>query len=278
MSNANIPDDARDRESLKSLLLELAAVAASAITPYFRQQISVENKIAQAGQYDPVTIADREAETAIRETITAAYPHDAIFGEEFETKQGESRYSWVIDPIDGTKAFVCGLPTWASLIAICYDGIPILGLMAQPVVGDVFVGGMGYAELLKAREQTRLSTRSGLSLAACNLFATAPDMFSPQEKIAFDALSDSVQMTRFGVDSYAYCLLAAGHIDLVVESGLGFYDIAALIPLIEAAGGVVTDWEGRAVRQGGRVIAAANPAIHQEALRILQIKTFDAST
>ena len=251
-------------------MLELAAEAASVITPYFRQQINVENKIAQTGDYDPVTVADREAETAIRKAITAAYPADAILGEEFEPKAGNSGYSWVIDPIDGTKAFVCGLPTWATLIAICYEGAPILGLMAQPIVGEVFLGGMGCSELIRSREQTPLATRSGLPLATCNLFATSPDMFSPQEKGAFDALSDSVQMTRFGVDSYAYCLLAAGQIDLVVESGLGFYDIAALIPLIEAAGGVVSDWEGGAVRDGGRVVAAANPQIHQSALQILQ--------
>ena len=260
----------RDTNALKTTLLELCAIASQVIVPYFREKLDVENKFTDVGKFDPVTIADRDAEAAIREVISARFPGDSLYGEEFPPKQGDCPYSWVIDPIDGTRAFVCGLPTWATLIGICYEGTPIFGAMSQPIVGDVFLGGMGVAQLIHGEAEMHVSTRKGLKLGACSLFATTPDMFQANEDAAFTALSSKVQMTRFGVDSYAYSMLAAGYIDLVVESGLGFYDIAALIPIIEAAGGVVSDWEGGAIRDGGRVIAAADPEIYTQALRILQ--------
>ena len=233
-------------------------------------RLTWRNKPHDVTDYDPVTAADREAESEIRRIIEARFPQDTIHGEEFAPKEGSSDYAWIIDPIDGTRAFVCGLPTWATLIGICFKGRPLMGIMAQPVVGENFVGGFGESELIRKSHNVALETRKQTNLAVCNLFATTPDMFQGQESVAFEALSSTVQMTRFGVDSYAYCLLAAGYIDLVVESGLGFYDIAALIPIIESAGGVVSDWEGRAVRGGGRVIAAANEQLHQQALTILQ--------
>ena len=262
----------RDRNALKPILIELCALAADVIAPYFRKKLNVENKLVDDGEFDPVTVADREAETAIREFIANRFPEDSIYGEEFPPKEGAGPHSWVIDPIDGTKAFVCGLPTWATLIGICYDGKPIFGAMSQPLVGDIFMGGLGKSELVRAEQETILSTRGEARLIDGTLFATSPDMFQGPEKIAFEALSRAVRMTRFGVDSYAYAMLAAGQIDLVVESGLGFYDIAALIPVIEAAGGVVSDWEGNEIRQGGRVIAAANESIHEQAMLTLQGK------
>lgn len=260
------------REELKRVLLSLTDIASAVIMPYFRQPIGIDNKQVQDEGYDPVTIADRNAETAIREEIARIYPDHAIKGEEFADKLGTANYSWVIDPIDGTRGFVCGLPTWATLIGVCHEGEPIIGVMSQPLVGDVFIGGMGNAELHSRGKISALSAghEAKQSLKDSVLFATTPDMFSASELTAFESLSRNTRMTRFGVDSYAYCLLAAGYIDLVVESGLGFYDIAALIPIIEAAGGIVTNWDGQPVREGGRVIAAANTTLHQQALSILQ--------
>lgn len=260
------------REELEKVLLNLVKISAAAILPYFRQPIGVDNKLEQRDGYDPVTVADREAEIAIRQEIERVYPSHAIIGEECTDKSGTGPYLWVIDPIDGTRGFVCGLPTWATLIGVCKDGQPLVGVMAQPVVDDIFIGGMGKSELLSHGSVTTLRTRTAdrHDLAQSVLFATTPEMFSAAELAAFDSLSQQTKMTRFGVDSYAYCMLAAGYIDLVVESGLGFYDIAALIPIIEAAGGVVTDWEGQPVRGAGRVIAAANKGLHEQALAILQ--------
>ena len=258
------------RDSISETLVALSSIAAGEVLPYFRKPLAIENKREDSAAYDPVTAADRAAEQAIRAEIENRYPNDSIFGEELADKTGDSEYSWVIDPIDGTRAFVCGLPTWATLIGVCKAGQPLLGLMSQPVVGEYFIGGLAKSELYRDGQSVTLKTRIGKDLANCNLFATAPDMFNHQELNAFEALSSQVQMTRFGVDSYAYCALAAGHIDLVVESGLGFYDIAALIPIIESAGGIVTDWNGQAVRGGGRVIAAANDQIHRQALQTLQ--------
>ena len=258
------------REELKDFLLTLVTESARTVMPYFRQPLGIENKRADENGYDPVTVADREAEQVIRRAIEQSYPSHSIYGEEFPNKEGTATYSWVIDPIDGTRGFVCGLPTWATLIAVCEDGTPILGVMAQPLVGDIFLGGMGCAELTNNGRATQLKTRVGQTLGESVLFAATPDMFSDTELAAFNTLSGHTQMTRFGVDSYAYCLLAAGYVDLVVESGLGFYDVAALIPLVETAGGVVTDWEGRPVRGPGRVIAAANKDLHIQALEILQ--------
>ena len=267
-TEANSP--IRTRESLSESLVELLSIAAAEILPYFRQPLAVENKLSGSVDFDPVTDADRRAERAIRAEIEIRYPNDSIFGEELADKTGDSEYSWVIDPIDGTRAFVCGLPTWATLIGVCKDQQPVFGGMSQPVVGEYFIGGLGESALYREGQFTTLNTRDSAELGQCNLFATTPEMFNAEELRAFESLSTKVQMTRFGVDSYAYCLLAAGYIDLVVEAGLGFYDIAALVPIIESAGGIVTDWNGQAIRGGGQVIAAANQQIHEQAIACLK--------
>lgn len=259
------------REELVEFMVALAELAAATIRPYFRSSLAIENKALESQHFDPVTIADKAAEKAIRQAIEASYPEHSILGEELSTKQGQAPYTWVIDPIDGTRAFVCGLPTWATLIGLCHHNNPIMGLMNQPIVGDLFVGGMGSSGLLDYRGAERsIKVRQPQGLTTCTLFATTPEMFNRDELAAFDALSKSVRMTRYGVDSYAYAMLAAGQIDLVVESGLGFYDIAPLIPIIEAAGGIVSDWEGHPVRGAGRVVAAASASIHGQTLEILQ--------
>jgi histidinol phosphatase-like enzyme (inositol monophosphatase family) len=261
-------DSSCDKE-FRRFLLELADIAGRVVLPYFRRALDVTDKGER--RFDPVTEADRNAELALREAILARYPDHGVLGEEYGEHQGSSEFRWVIDPIDGTRAFVCGVPTWGTLIALCENDRPVLGLMSQPFVGEQFIGGGNESWLVRDRERTRLRTRDTSELATSYLFATAPEMFAPDtEWPVFQRLAGQVRLTRFGIDCYAYSLLAAGHVDLVVEAGLGYYDIAPLMPIIEAAGGVVTDWSGATVRGGGRVIAAANPRLHGQALAVLK--------
>lgn len=251
-------------DSIPAFLCELADVSAQAALPHFRAPLVVENK-SQTG-FDPVTLADRAVETVLRAAIRARYPSHAILGEEFGAVAGTSACQWVIDPIDGTRAFVAGLPTWGTLVALCEDGVPRYGLMSQPYVGERFIGFPGGAFCLREGRRTTLRVSGASCLAEATLFATAPEMFAPgTEAAAFSRLREQVRLTRFGADCYAYCLLAAGHVDLVVEAGLGFYDVAALVPIVEGAGGLISDWEGAPVRGGGRVIAAATSELHAAA-------------
>ena len=256
------------RAELRDFLREMVDVAAITVLSHFRSGVTVENK-ADVG-FDTVTIADRATEDALRRAIAQRYPEHGIVGEEGNDRNPDAACRWVIDPIDGTKAFICGLPTWATLIGFCDETGPVLGLMSQPVVGEYFVGGFGEAERVDRRGRTRLATSTVQKLSQSSVFATSPEMFSPRDELPrFNALSGQARLTRFGVDSYAYCMLAAGFVDIVAEAGLGFHDVAALIPIIEAAGGVVTDWTGAPVRDGGRVLAAANPELHGAALAAL---------
>ncbi len=255
-------------QELQDFLRELVSIAAAASLPYFRQTVAIDNK--NADGFDPVTVADRETEDALRRAIERRFPEHGIIGEERPPHRPDARYQWVIDPIDGTRAFICGLPTWATLVGVCDGGVPAFGLMSQPVVGEYFIGGGGTSINTYRDRETVLATSEVVELAQSSLFATSPTMFAEREAAnRFGALSAHVRLTRYGVDSYAYCLLAAGHVELVAEAGLGFYDIAALIPIIEAAGGTVTDWAGQPVRGGGTVVAAANPALHARALELL---------
>jgi myo-inositol-1(or 4)-monophosphatase len=264
-----MPDVDALEGQLIAFLHELADIAGEAALPYFRAELEVEDK-SGGTRFDPVTAADRAVETALRTAILGRFPDHAIQGEEFAERVSSSPYRWVIDPIDGTKAFVCGLPTWGTLIGVCRDGVPIVGMMSQPFVGERFIGGSSRAVWSRRGEERVLQARATRELAAAYLFATAPDMFQRDtEWPAFSRLSGRVRITRYGVDSYAYCMLAAGYADLVVEAGLGFYDVAALLPVVEAAGGVMTDWRGEPVRQGGRIIAAANADLHAQALAVL---------
>ncbi len=247
---------------------ELAGIAGDAVLPYFRTALVVEDK--GRGTFDPVTAADRAAESALRSAIRQRYPTHGIVGEEFGTTPGQDALCWVLDPIDGTRAFVCGLPTWGTLVGVCEGDKPRLGMMSQPFVGECYIGSHEGAWLVRRGERRRLATRDTSRLADANLFATTPDMFRGDiDRPAFARLSAACRMTRYGVDCYAYCLLAAGFVDVVAEAGLGFYDIAPLVPLVEAAGGVVTTWEGDSIRAGGRVLAAANPVLHAAALAVL---------
>ncbi|MGF7162096.1 myo-inositol-1(or 4)-monophosphatase [Rhodoligotrophos appendicifer] len=243
--------------------------AAAAITlPLFRAPLVIDNK--GGDLFDPVTEADREAEQAIRSLIAAEYPTHGVVGEEFGLSTGTSPYTWVIDPIDGTRAFVCGMPTWTTLVGLLKDGEPYLGLMQQPFVGERFFASPNGAFLDNIRGCLPLKTRPAETLRSATMATTSPEIFKTSWEVERLALMRRQTRTiRYGTDAYAYCLLAAGHIDLVVEASLAPYDVVALIPIVQQAGGVMTDWSGGAAKDGGNIIAAASPALHEAALAVL---------
>ncbi len=247
----------------------LADTARAVILPYFRNPgLEADNKL-QTG-FDPVTIADREAETAMRAVLQRLRPDDAIWGEEFGQQPGSSGRTWVLDPIDGTRGFISGTPTWGVLIALSDADGPFLGIIDQPYTGERFVGAPGVAEMTGPQGVTPLRTKQTRTLDQAIVFTTFPEVGTAQERAAFNAVSARAKLTRYGMDCYAYALLAAGQIDLVVEAGLNAYDIQAPIAVVQAAGGVATDWQGNPAHQGGRVLAAANPTLHAAALETLR--------
>lgn len=251
----------------------MADAAGAAAMPHFRtSSLQSDNKLLGAG-FDPVTIADKNAEAAMRAILSSNRPEDGVFGEEQERTFGTSGLTWILDPIDGTRAFISGLPLWGTLIALDDSERGRIGIIDQPHIGERFVGVNTAAEvsavLHHAERVTPLTTRSTGKLSDCTLFTTDPYLFRGAEQDVFQALRETVRLTRYGTDCYAYALVAMGTIDLVVETGLQAYDIAAHIPLIEAAGGIVTNWSGGDCRWGGQVIAAGSQAIHEQALALL---------
>ena len=248
---------------------QLADLAGDAIRPYFRRTLRISNKAA-AG-YDPVTAADRAAERAMRAAITRRYPDHGIVGEEFATKDGASPYRWVLDPIDGTRAFIMGSPLWGTLIGLVDGDRPALGVMDQPFTRERFWGaGRGAFLRTPDGEERRLKTRNCPGLAQAVLTTTHPDLFSPVDAEAFNRVRVRARMVRYGGDCYGYALLAAGFVDIVVEAGLKPHDVAALIPIIEGAGGQVTTWEGKPALDGGRILATGDARVHKEAIALLK--------
>ena len=246
----------------------LADAARAATLKHFGAPgLSADNKD-DAG-FDPVTAADREAEQAMRAVLAEMRPDDAIVGEEYGSQPGTSGLTWVLDPVDGTRAFVAGAPTWGVLIAVGDAGGPRLGVIDQPYIGERFLGGFGQAFVAGPHGRRDLATRPPRPLSEAILLTTFPEVGSAEEGRAFHDLAAQVRLTRYGLDCYAYGLVAAGQIDLVVEAGLQPYDIQGPMAVVEAAGGIVTDWRGGPAQEGGRVIAAANGEIHAAALEIL---------
>ena len=249
---------------------ELALTAGEAILPHFRVPIEIENK-GGACDYDPVTEADRGAERAIRERIASRYPSHRVRGEESGMSGGDSALTWVIDPIDGTRSFVLGQLHWGTLIGLNDGAKPVLGIMHQPFVGESFsaVAG-GEATWTRRGERRRLRTRRCPRLDQAMLGCTTPDMFETDAaRAAFERVRTRVRLTRFGSDCYGYCLLAMGLIDVVVESDLQAYDVQALIPIVEAAGGTISRWDGSACEEGGDVVACGDQSLHREVLAVL---------
>jgi histidinol phosphatase-like enzyme (inositol monophosphatase family) len=245
----------------------LADRAGAVILPHFRTAFTIDHK--GGDFFDPVTVADRVAETAIRDALVSAYPNHGIIGEEFGSTRSDADYCWVVDPIDGTRSFILGLPLWGTLIGLTRGGVPLLGMMDQPFTRERFFSSESEA-LYRHNGATRtMRTRPCASLGAALLTTTTPEYFIGDDAQRFEALSQAVRLKRYGGDCYNYCMLALGQIDLVVEAGLNPYDIIPLIPIVERSGGVVTTWEGGDARGGGRIIAAGDPRLHGAAVKIL---------
>jgi len=246
----------------------LADAARPVTLAHFRQpDLCADSKLADG--FDPVTIADKGAERVMRDILATRRPMDAILGEEFGTTGGSSGLTWVLDPIDGTRGYISGTPTWGVLVSVTAGGAPLFGIIDQPYIGERFIGGFGVHEMHGPMGQRALQTRAAATLNEAILFSTFPEVGTPAEGAGFAALSEKVRLTRFGMDCYGYALVALGLVDLVVEAGLSAYDIQAPIAVVTAAGGVVSDWQGGPAQNGGRAIAAATPEIHAQALEIL---------
>lgn len=258
-----------EAEEIFSTAAELADAARVATLRHFRAAgLSADSK--EDGRFDPVTVADRLSEDMMRDILARRRPQDGILGEERAAVQGTSGLTWVLDPIDGTRGYLSGTPTWGVLIALADAQGPIYGLIDQPFIGERFEGGLGRAHVNGPMGHVALRTRAPRPLSDAILFSTFPEVGTADEAATFRRLVPQVRLTRYGMDCYAYALIAAGQIDLVVEAGLQTYDVMAPIAVIEAAGGIVTDWEGRPAHQGGRVLAAANAEIHAAALAVLR--------
>ena len=248
---------------------QLADAAGAVIRPYFRKPVDVTDK-GSAGFYDPVTEADRRAERTIRDLIASAYPQDGIVGEELGNSPGSSGYRWVIDPIDGTRAFIAGQPLWGTLIGLEKNDAPVLGVLDQPFLRERFVGTGDRAELLSISGTVPLKTRSCPALRDAIITTTHPNAhFSDAERVQFARVEKACRLSRYGGDCYAYGLVAMGFLDIVIEARLAHWDIAPLIPIINGAGGILTDWQGRPWQPGGNVIAAGDARVHAEAVGIL---------
>lgn len=252
---------------LEDFALELAHTAGGIAQAHFRRPVTVENK--GVTSFDPVTNADRAIERVLRTAIEQRYPDHGIVAEEEGERIGTSDYTWFIDPIDGTRAFMTGSPLWGTLIGLVRGQRPLFGLLAQPVLEEVFLGGPSGSWLIKADGRERLKSRGRTALSAAVLVSTHPDMFAGGRAAAFRALASKCLLTRFGGDCYNYAMLAAGYVDLVVESQLKPYDIVPLLPILEGAGCVVTDWQGRPPLAGGDVVAAGSRELHRAALEVL---------
>ena len=253
---------------LEDFAIELAHIAGGIAKAHFRRSFTIENK--DSGGFDPVTSADKAIEQLLRAAIAERYPNHGIIGEEEDDRGGSSAYRWYLDPIDGTRSFMTGSPLWGTLVGLTHNDVPLFGLLCQPVLEEVFFGSTGGSWLIKPDGRDRLRARQCTRLADAALGSTHPGLFEGAAADAFAALGRECLMTRFGGDCYNYAMVAAGFVDLVVESRLNPYDIVPLIPILEGAGAVVTDWHGRVPLNGGSVVAAATRELHGQALQILQ--------
>lgn len=255
-----------DLTALAAVAQQLADAARVATLRHFRKPLTIDSKRAD---FDPVTIADREAEAAMRAVLARLRPQDGVLGEEQTATPGTSGLTWVLDPIDGTRGFISGTPTWGVLIALQDETGPILGIIDQPFTAERFAGGPDGATWTRGAEHHPISVRDTKTLSEATILTTFPEVGTKAEGAAFHRVAGACRLTRYGMDCYGYALLAAGHVDLVIEAGLQAYDIAAPVAVVRAAGGIVTDWQGGPVHAGGQAIAAATPELHAAAMELL---------
>ncbi|OXE35727.1 MAG: histidinol-phosphatase, partial [Phenylobacterium zucineum] len=256
--------------ALDDFLLELNAASAAVIAPLFRADHGLEDK-GDAGRFDPVTQADKGAEAVIRQRIAARFPDHGVIGEEYGEDRPEAEFVWVLDPIDGTRAFIAGLPVWTTLIGLRHEGRPVLGSIGQPYIGEIYIGHAGGSRLVSREGVRPLKVRSCDGLSPAIIATTDPEgYFKPQEIAAWNQVRAAARLARFGCDAYAYAMVAAGTLDLVLEAGLKSWDIESAMPLIQGAGGVVTDWQGAPVgHYGGQVAIAGDRRCLDAALALI---------
>lgn len=252
-----------------AFVADLASRSGEAILPFFRAHYATEDK-SVGGVFDPVTEADRAGEAVMRRMILETFPAHGILGEEFGSQNPQAEYIWVLDPIDGTRAFISGVPVWGTLIGLYRNGEAVMGLVDQPFTGERYFADGKVSHYAGPDGSKVLSTRPCDSLSDAIMFTTSPHLFTESRKTRFEAVQDKVRLFRYGVDCYAYALLAAGHVDLVVECGLKPYDVGGLIPVIEQAGGIITTWDGGPAEMGGEIIAAGSRKVYDEAMALLR--------
>lgn len=259
---------AQNWTELTQFALDLARASAEVILPFFRRDIQVDVK--SGAVWDPVTEGDRAGERIMRAMIEERYPEHGIHGEEYGVKAGRSDFTWVLDPVDGTRAFICGMPTWATLIGLNFEGKPMVGVMNQPFVGETFYGNPDGAWSRHGGALNKLKTRPARKLSETIFTTTAPELYrTAAEQGVLKRLNRATKLTRYGGDAYFFCVMAAGQVDLAIDAHMQPYDIAPLIPIIEGAGGIVTTWERGDAAQGGNVIATSSPELHDEALKLI---------
>ncbi len=249
--------------------VELAREAARVSLPYFRGDYAQSDK-GGPGAFDPVTQADQEAEAALRRLIADRYPDHGVIGEEYGEDRPDAEHVWILDPIDGTRAFIAGLPVWTNLIALSAGGRPAVGVIGQPYLDEIFLGGPSGARLLRGGAATQLAVRPCPRLNDALIATTDPDLFTGAELGAWTQVRAAARLARLGCDGYAYAMLAAGRIDLVAESGLKLWDWSALVPVIEAAGGAVSNWRGETPDGTGQILAVGDIGIREQALVTLR--------
>ncbi len=247
---------------------QLATVSGDTILPFFRTALAIENK--KAGGFDPVTTADRAAEDAMRALIRRSFPAHGILGEEYGSERSDAEYVWVLDPIDGTKSFIAGMVAWGTLIGLMRFGEPVFGMMHQPFTRERFTGDGGAAHYRGPGQSRDLRVRTCDRLSDALMFTTSPLLMNKTDREVFARVEDTVKLSRYGGDCYAYCMLAAGHIDLIIETEIKPHDIVPLIPIIAGAGGIVTTWENGPAQNGGRIVVAGDQHVHEAALEMLK--------
>jgi histidinol phosphatase-like enzyme (inositol monophosphatase family) len=253
-------------EALDSFLIELNGAAAGAILPLFRADHGLVDKGGAQG-FDPVTEADKGAERAIRALISERYPEHGVIGEEYGEDRPQAEFVWVLDPVDGTRAFIAGLPVWTTLIGLRFQGKPVLGSIGQSFMGELYIGHAGGSRLMSRGQSRPLKVRPCTGLSEALIATTDPANFQEPERAAWRAVRAAARLARLGCDAYAYAMVAAGTLDLVVEAGLKAWDIDAAIPVIAGAGGLTTDWRGAPVgAHGGRIAIAGDRACLDQAL------------